>query len=54
MDEHIHTGFVTFLTIGVYSVLFIWGVRLVAAKLVDYPPTATVGKSLGAVVHFGS
>jgi hypothetical protein len=53
MDEHIHTGFVSFVTIGIYAVLFIWGLRLVAAKLTDYEPTALVGKSLGALVHFG-
>lgn len=53
MDEHIHSGFVTFLVTGTYAVLFIWGLRIVAAKLVDYEPTAVVGKSLGALVHFG-
>ena len=54
MDEHVHTGVVTFVTTGVYAVLFIWGVRLIAAKLVEYPPTAVIGKSVGALVHFGS
>lgn len=54
MDEHIHTGFVTFLVTGVYAVLFIWGLRLAAAKLVDYEPTAMIGQSLGAIVHFGN
>jgi hypothetical protein len=53
MDEHVHTGVVTFVTVGVYAVLFIWAVRLAAAKLVEYAPTATLGKSLGATVHFG-
>ena len=53
MDEHVHTGIVSFVTIGVYSVLFIWSMRLIAAKLVDYPPTKVLGTSLGAVVHFG-
>ena len=53
MDEHVHTGIVTFVTTGVYAVLFIWGMRLIAAKLVEYPPTATIGKSVGAIVHFG-
>lgn len=47
-----HTGIVTFVTVGVYAVLFIWGVRFAAAKLVTYPPTATVGKAVGAIVHF--
>lgn len=53
MDEHIHTGFVSFVTIGVYAVLFIWAARLIASKLVDYPPTELIGKSIGALVHFG-
>ncbi len=53
MDEHIHTGFVTFVTVGVYAVLFIWLMRLAASKLVDYSPTETLGKALGGVVHFG-
>lgn len=53
MDEHIHTGFVSFITIGIYAVLFIWGLRLISAHLADYPPTELVGKSLGALVHFG-
>lgn len=48
-----HTGVVTFVTVGVYAVLFIWAVRLAAAKMVEFAPTATLGKSLGAVVHFG-
>jgi hypothetical protein len=50
----VHTGVVTFVTTGVYAVLFIWGVRLIASKMVTYPPTATIGKSVGALVHFGS
>lgn len=54
MDEHIHSGFVTFLVVGIYAVLFIWLVRLIASKLVDYPPTETLGKGLGSIVHFGS
>jgi hypothetical protein len=54
MDEHVHTGLVTFITVGVYSVLFIWSIRLIAARLVTYPPTATIGKSVGALVHFGN
>ena len=53
MDEHVHTGIVTFVTTGVYAVLFIWFVRMAAAKMVEFPPTATIGKSVGAIVHFG-
>jgi putative flippase GtrA len=54
MDEHVHTGIVTFVTTGVYAVLFIWGMRLIAAKMVEYPATKTLGAGLGAIVHFGS
>lgn len=54
MDEHIHTGFVTFVAVGVYAILFIWLMRLVASKLVDYGPTAVLGKALGGVVNFGA
>jgi hypothetical protein len=53
VEEHIHTGFVTFVTVGVYAVLFIWLMRLVAAKMLDYPATEAAGKALGGVVHFG-
>ena len=53
MDEHIHTGFVAFVTVGIYAVVFIWLLRLIAAKLVDIPATEPIGKGLGALVHFG-
>ncbi len=53
MDEHIHTGFITFVVVGVYAILFFNLVRLASAKMVEYAPTATVGKALGAAVHFG-
>lgn len=54
MDEHIHTGFITFVTVGVYAVVFMWLLRIVGAKLVDYPPTEAVGKAVGGLVHFGA
>lgn len=54
MDEHIHTGFVTFVTVGVYAVLFTWLIRFLAAKAVEYGPTETLGKALGGVVNFGT
>jgi hypothetical protein len=53
VDEHIHTGFIVFVTVGVYAVLFIQATRFVAAKLVQHPQTETIGKALGGVVHFG-
>lgn len=53
-DEHIHTGFVAFITIGVYAAVFFYMMRLLAARLVTYPPTETLGKAIGAVIHTGS
>lgn len=49
-DEHIHSGFVAFVTIGVYAIIFAYLMRLLAARLVTYPATETLGKALGAVV----
>jgi hypothetical protein len=54
VDEHVHTGFVTFFWVGLYAVLWIWAARLIAAKMLEYSPTAPVGKALGGLVHFGS
>ena len=52
MEDHLHTGFVSFLFAGVSAVVFIQLMRLASAKLVDNPNTATIGKTLGAVVTF--
>lgn len=53
MEPHIHSGFIVFMTVGVYSVLFIQLVRLFAAWLHNYPATEKIGSALGGVVHFG-
>lgn len=52
MEPHIHSGFVTFATVGVYAILFIQLVRMLAAKLHDWPMTEKLGSALGATVHF--
>lgn len=52
MDEHIHTGFVTFVTVGIYAVLFIWIMRFIAAKLAEHEMTETIGRAVGGVVNF--
>jgi len=52
MQDHLHTGFISFLFAGVSAVVFIQLMRLASAKLVDNPATETVGKTLGAVVTF--
>lgn len=54
MDEHVHTGFVAFVTVGVYATIWFWLLRLIGAKLLDYPTTETLGKAIGALVHSGS
>lgn len=54
MDEHIHTGFITFVTVGIYAVVFMWLLRIVGAQLVEYPATESLGKGIGALVHFGA
>lgn len=53
MEPHIHSGFVTFVTIGVYAVLFIQLMRWIAARLTDYGPTEKIGAAVGGVVNFG-
>lgn len=54
MDEHVHTGFWAFFWTGVYAVLFIWALKFIGAKLMEFPATERVGTALGAVTHFGS
>lgn len=51
MDEHIHTGFIVFVTVGVYATLFQWLMKLIAAHLAMYPPTERVGTALGGIFH---
>jgi hypothetical protein len=53
VEPHIHSGFIVFATVGVYAILFIQILRLIAAKLATYPATERLGSALGAVVHFG-
>ena len=53
MQEHVHTGFVSFLFAGVSAVIFIQAMRLIAGKMVDSPRTEGAGKVLGGLVNFG-
>lgn len=53
MEPHIHSGFVVFATVGVYAVLFIQLIRLLASWLVTHSATERLGQALGATVHFG-
>jgi hypothetical protein len=52
MKDHVHTGFVAFVFAGVSAVLFMHGVRFIAAKLAERDSTATMGATLGALVAF--
>lgn len=54
MQEHVHTGFVSFVFAGVSAVIFIQMMRLVAAELVKNPSTEGAGKVIGGLVHFSS
>ena len=51
-SEHIHTGFVAFVTVGVYATLWFWAMHLIAAWLIKHGGE-TVGKALGATISFG-
>jgi hypothetical protein len=53
MEPHIHSGFIVFATVGVYAILFIQILRLLAAGLHNYPMTEKLGSALGATVNFG-
>lgn len=53
MEPHIHSGFIVFATVGVYAIVFMQLIRIIAAKLHDYPITEKLGSALGATVTFG-
>lgn len=50
--QHIHTGFVTMVTITVYAIIGINLVRLASARLAAYPPTEGIGTVVGGLVKF--
>jgi hypothetical protein len=55
MQEHVHTGVVSFLFAGISAVVFIQLARLVSAKLVNQGGILeSAGTSLGALVNFSS
>jgi hypothetical protein len=54
MQEHVHTGVISFLFAGLSAVVFIQLLRLAAAKMVEQGGTMeSVGRTAGALVHFG-
>jgi len=53
MQEHVHTGVISFLFAGISAVVFIQLARLVAAKMVEQGGTfESAGRTVGALVHF--
>lgn len=54
MHQHTHTGVIQFVSVTVMAVVGINLWRLGAAWLAQRDQTATAGKALGALVHFGS
>jgi hypothetical protein len=53
MQEHVHTGVISFLFAGISAVIFIQLTRMIAAKMVDAGYEGA-GSTLGALVHFGA
>lgn len=53
MTPHVHTGIVSFIFAGISAVLFIQLVRFASAQLVDNAATEPLGRTMGALVHFG-
>lgn len=52
MQEHVHTGFVSFVFAGISAIVFIHFLRFAAAKMADTDKLAGFGKALGGVVTF--
>ena len=53
MQEHVHTGFVSFVFAGISAVVFIQILRWSAAKMVTNPQLEPAGRVVGGLVHFG-
>lgn len=53
MQEHVHTGVVSFLFAGISAVIFIQALRLLSAKMIE-SGFEGAGSTVGALVHFGS
>lgn len=54
MQEHVHTGVISFLFAGISAVIFIQLVRLMSARMVEAGGSwESAGRSIGATVHFG-
>jgi hypothetical protein len=54
MHQHTHTGVIAFVYVTVAAIVGLNLVRLGAAMLASNAKTETVGKALGALVHFGA
>jgi hypothetical protein len=55
MQEHVHTGVISFLFAGISAVVFIQLARLVSAKMVSQDGLiGSAGTTIGALVNFSS
>lgn len=54
MNEHVHTGFVAFVAIGVYALIFLnlWKIAAAHAANSNNPTIAGLGHSAGALITF--
>lgn len=52
MQEHVHTGVVSFLFAGISAVVFIQLMRLASAKLIEAGHDGA-GSAIGGLVNFG-
>lgn len=53
MQEHVHTGFVSFMFAGISAVIFIQAMRMIAGKMIESPRLEPAGKVVGGLVNFG-
>jgi hypothetical protein len=54
MQQHVHTGFVSFMFAGVSALIFLNITRLVAARMVSNGGAwESAGRTIGSLVTFG-
>lgn len=53
MQEHVHTGVISFLFAGISALIFFQMIRLASAKMVEAGGSwESAGRTLGALVEF--
>jgi hypothetical protein len=55
VNEHVHTGFVSFVATGVMVIIFLnlWKIASAHLAASSTPTVATLGQSAGALINFG-